>query len=470
MSSTHPHVQTSTLPKTRGPPSSSIVETPASPYTHLAKFRCYTGAGSKEPCAKRALIISIEYLEEQKFLDGSSMSLTGSHSDADDILELLYQEFEYNRQDIRVLADIPGLPEYQMPTRENIISGLQWLSNGCRSGDRRFIHYSGHGTQAKDLNGDEEDGWDEALQPSDWATRYEHDDKGLIIDDELREQLVDRLPQGSTLTALFDSCHSGTILDMDDETQAIAPRFPMPRDSLPSVVSNIIPSITLGLKWPNFRRSSPHARGNNPMAGVHAPSTLAISPITTRGILIPPVERADSGDKLLSPMEYYNSPENIETPDFPATKEPGESLYTTLARKTKSAYERISLSRKPSRTTKKVYEPIAANVICWSACQDDQSAWTKLLNANKSRGILTSALTTGLRGAANDYEAVPGAFFPKRRVPTYAELYDYVVAQERQEYRKRKQGYSWARMFGYQDPQLWISATMGNILDQPAIL
>lgn len=32
---------------------------------------------------------------------------------------------------------------------------------------------------------------------------------------ELRKILVDTLPVGSTLTAVFDSCHSGTLLDLD---------------------------------------------------------------------------------------------------------------------------------------------------------------------------------------------------------------------------------------------------------------
>ena len=32
---------------------------------------------------------------------------------------------------------------------------------------------------------------------------------------ELRAKLVDRLPEGVCLTAIIDSCHSGTLLDLD---------------------------------------------------------------------------------------------------------------------------------------------------------------------------------------------------------------------------------------------------------------
>jgi len=38
--------------------------------------------------------------------------------------------------------------------------------------------------------------------------------KGEIIDDDLHNLLVKPLPKGVRLTAIFDSCHSGTILDI----------------------------------------------------------------------------------------------------------------------------------------------------------------------------------------------------------------------------------------------------------------
>ena len=37
----------------------------------------------------------------------------------------------------------------------------------------------------------------------------------VIFDNELRKRLVDPLPVGAYLTAIFDSCHSGTRLDLD---------------------------------------------------------------------------------------------------------------------------------------------------------------------------------------------------------------------------------------------------------------
>ena len=42
----------------------------------------------------------------------------------------------------------------------------------------------------------------------------------------LRERMVNTLPAGVSLTAIFDSCHSGTLLDLehyDDECYAVPP-------------------------------------------------------------------------------------------------------------------------------------------------------------------------------------------------------------------------------------------------------
>lgn len=39
--------------------------------------------------------------------------------------------------------------------------------------------------------------------------------KRMILDNKLRKLLVDTLPNDANLTAIFDSCHSGTLLDLD---------------------------------------------------------------------------------------------------------------------------------------------------------------------------------------------------------------------------------------------------------------
>lgn len=106
-----------------------------------------------------------------------------------------------------ILTDDQSNP-MSMPTRANITRAIGWLVNGAQPNDSLFWHYSGHGGQAKDRVGDEADGYDETILPVDYKTA------GQIIDDELYDRMVRPLPAGARLTAIFDSCHSGTALDL----------------------------------------------------------------------------------------------------------------------------------------------------------------------------------------------------------------------------------------------------------------
>jgi len=58
------------------------------------------------------------------------------------------------------------------------------------------------------LDGDEPDGYDEVIYPVDFRQ------VGHITDDEMHRIMVRPLQAGVRLTAIFDSCHSGTALDL----------------------------------------------------------------------------------------------------------------------------------------------------------------------------------------------------------------------------------------------------------------
>lgn len=68
------------------------------------------------------------------------------------------------------------------------------------SWDILVVHYSGHGTYVRDKDGDEADGYDEAL--------YLYD--GTLIDDDIKD-ILDKIPEGVMVVLLFDCCYSGTI-------------------------------------------------------------------------------------------------------------------------------------------------------------------------------------------------------------------------------------------------------------------
>jgi len=106
-----------------------------------------------------------------------------------------------------VLTDDQQNPRSR-PTKSNMIGAMYWLVKDAKPNDSLFFHYSGHGGQTKDLDGDEDDGYDEVIYPVDYKTaRY-------IVDDLMHDIMVKPLPPGCRLTAIFDCCHSGSALDL----------------------------------------------------------------------------------------------------------------------------------------------------------------------------------------------------------------------------------------------------------------
>ncbi|EJD49594.1 peptidase C14 [Auricularia subglabra TFB-10046 SS5] len=149
---------------------------------------------------KKALCIGINYI-------GTSAELAGCHNDARNVQRFLCERFGYKQEDIVMLLDGLANPR-QVPTRANIIAACQWLTRDAKPNDSLFFHFSGHGGQTKDLDGDEVDGHDETIYPVDF------EEAGHIVDDDMHAILVQPLPPGCRLTAIFDCCHSGSALDL----------------------------------------------------------------------------------------------------------------------------------------------------------------------------------------------------------------------------------------------------------------
>eukprot|EP00747_Dinoflagellata_sp_TGD_P023929 gnl/TRDRNA2_/TRDRNA2_130187_c0_seq1.p1 gnl/TRDRNA2_/TRDRNA2_130187_c0~~gnl/TRDRNA2_/TRDRNA2_130187_c0_seq1.p1 ORF type:complete len:691 (+),score=104.16 gnl/TRDRNA2_/TRDRNA2_130187_c0_seq1:30-2075(+) len=148
---------------------------------------------------KRALTVGINYLNLRQG------RLAGCINDSETFVSLLMDEWGFDTSEIRQLRD--DRPQ-QLPTRQNIVDDLHWLTSGAQEGDHLFFHYSGHGGQQVDTSGDEADGFDETIIPCDYLQ------SGQITDDEMRKLLVLPLPSAVRLTVILDCCHSGTCLDL----------------------------------------------------------------------------------------------------------------------------------------------------------------------------------------------------------------------------------------------------------------
>lgn len=112
-------------------------------------------------------------------------------------------------------ADIRTLVN-QQATKSGIVRAFQALESDCRTGDVVYVHFSGHGQQLTDLNGDETDGYDEAWIPYDAYKEYCRADGGErhLVDDELGVLLSairQRIGKRGKLLVVVDACHSGGI-------------------------------------------------------------------------------------------------------------------------------------------------------------------------------------------------------------------------------------------------------------------
>ncbi|KAE8233401.1 hypothetical protein CF326_g1558 [Tilletia indica] len=184
-----------------GPPeyqnNNTHFQRPQGPQTHGNMTYEYSSMNGK----RKALLIGINYV-------GTRAELRGCHNDVENMKNFIMQRAGYKTDDMVILTDKPGSDMRSIPTRQNITAAMNWLIRGASPGDALFFHYSGHGGQAKSSQGDEADGYNETILPLDY------EQAGQMEDDEMHELLVRPLPVGCRLTALFDSCHSGTALDL----------------------------------------------------------------------------------------------------------------------------------------------------------------------------------------------------------------------------------------------------------------
>jgi len=197
----------------------------------------------------RALLVGIN-----KYKMANS-DLSGCVNDVTNIRDSLIKFFGFKIDDIRVVTD-------ERATKKAIMERLTWLVKGAKAGDRLLFHFSGHGSQVRDRDGDElKDKLDEILCPHDmdWDGTY-------IVDDELNK-VFSGLPKGCALEVLLDSCHSGTgtrellALEKQPPELSFKPRFlPPPTDILCRVVDDLpLQHFLKGVSSPNPSRLTPDA-------------------------------------------------------------------------------------------------------------------------------------------------------------------------------------------------------------------
>lgn len=132
------------------------------------------------------------------------------HGDNDlTLLTSVLDRFHFQQENRLVLKD-------EAATYQAIVYALRQLREGASEGDRVWIHFSGHGQQMEDDNGDEPDGLDESLIPYDAQMYYRkgvYEGEKHLRDDELNCYLTAirrKLGEAGSLWVSLDACHSGS--------------------------------------------------------------------------------------------------------------------------------------------------------------------------------------------------------------------------------------------------------------------
>ncbi|QRV97214.1 ICE-like protease (caspase) p20 domain protein [Ceratobasidium sp. AG-Ba] len=111
-----------------------------------SKLGPYDDTENIPPAERRALIVAPLYNSHVEIDTGTRWAmLKSTATDAKLVHEMLVKH-GYDRANIRVLSDVcGGFRGLADPTKENILSSLEWLTANTRPGDYRFFHFSGHG-------------------------------------------------------------------------------------------------------------------------------------------------------------------------------------------------------------------------------------------------------------------------------------------------------------------------------------
>jgi hypothetical protein len=154
-----------------------------------------------QPLEKYAVIVAIS-----NYAPSTGWNKLNSENDIPLIKESLKRQ-GFKEENIRILRDKDG-------TKTGILTAMQQqFITKAKPGDICVFHFSGHGQQVMDDNGDEADGYDEALvtydSPMDYVPGVEKHLRDDVFGLEL-EKIRKHLGDNGNLLVVVDACHSGT--------------------------------------------------------------------------------------------------------------------------------------------------------------------------------------------------------------------------------------------------------------------
>eukprot|EP00747_Dinoflagellata_sp_TGD_P166501 gnl/TRDRNA2_/TRDRNA2_189378_c0_seq1.p1 gnl/TRDRNA2_/TRDRNA2_189378_c0~~gnl/TRDRNA2_/TRDRNA2_189378_c0_seq1.p1 ORF type:complete len:491 (+),score=91.35 gnl/TRDRNA2_/TRDRNA2_189378_c0_seq1:41-1474(+) len=161
---------------------------------------------------KKALCVGCNY-------PSKAFGLAGAVNDAFLVADCLQKSCGFEPENVMVLHDVyPGqkksmqVDASQKPTRVNVLQRLQMLVRTARPGDVLFFSFSGYGLQVDDMNGYQDEGYHEAILPTDFVDGRDGD-YAVIVTDDIHDILMG-IPPNVAVTVLMDCDHATSVVDV----------------------------------------------------------------------------------------------------------------------------------------------------------------------------------------------------------------------------------------------------------------
>ncbi|NEO55456.1 MAG: caspase family protein [Okeania sp. SIO3B5] len=206
-----------------------------------------------------ALLIGIDFYFPHKLPDGNYRNLRGCVRDINHVETYLKNTFNLTPDQIIKLtataSDNPKQPKETpefLPTYENIVAKFKEVTAKAKPQDQIYIHYSGHGGQAKTVFTDIKgiSGIDQGLVPTDIG----QPNSNYLRDLEFAKLLQEMVEKELVVTLVLDSCHSGGATREIEDDRVRAGGF---IDMTPRQTDSLVASLQqLEENWNNSTANS----------------------------------------------------------------------------------------------------------------------------------------------------------------------------------------------------------------------
>lgn len=179
------------------PPSEPVTAKPAPPPVEETLGCSFGEAIETDGKRRLALLVGVGDYESDKVPD-----LAGPTKDVESMYRLLTAPGGYGfpKENVCVLRDAEA-------TRKKFEEAwTKALLERAQKDDTVLFYFAGHGSQARDTNGDEPDEMDETIMMHDARTEV----FGDVVDDELNQMLTELYQRTEDITVIFDSCNSAS--------------------------------------------------------------------------------------------------------------------------------------------------------------------------------------------------------------------------------------------------------------------